>query len=109
MGFEFKLATTAPNGAGTTGVIRKYTPITYWMSDDKMKFSKNYGDDAWDSKSYLNIWLCNMQDALGYSTLPGIRVVLCVLLDSLIIAFVKASISSNLFCNNGSTDISCFV
>jgi Pregnancy-associated plasma protein-A/Secretion system C-terminal sorting domain len=71
MGFEFKLATSAPSGAGTTGVIRKYTPITYWMSDDKMKFSKNYGDDAWDSKSYLNIWLCNMQDALGYSTLPG--------------------------------------
>jgi len=71
MGFEFKLATTAPGGAGTTGVIRKYTPLKYWMSDDKMKFNSNHGDDAWDSKSYLNIWLCNMQDALGYSTLPG--------------------------------------
>jgi hypothetical protein len=21
---------------GTTGVVRKYTPISYWMSDDKM-------------------------------------------------------------------------
>lgn len=71
MGFEFKLATMDPRGVGTNGVVRKYTPIRYWMSDDKMKFSASYGDDAWDSKSYLNIWICNMQDVLGYSTFPG--------------------------------------
>lgn len=71
MGFEFKLATTDPRGSGTTGIVRKYTPVRYWLSDDKMKFSSSYGDDAWDSKSYLNIWLCNLQDVLGYSTLPG--------------------------------------
>ena len=71
MGFEFKIATMDPQGVGTNGVVRKYTPIGYWMSDDKMKFSASYGDDAWDSKSYLNIWICNMKDVLGYSTLPG--------------------------------------
>jgi hypothetical protein len=71
MGFEFKIATMDPQGVGTSGVVRKYTPISYWMSDDKMKFSASYGDDAWDSKSYLNIWICNMKDVLGYSTLPG--------------------------------------
>ena len=71
MGFEFKLATMDPKGMGTTGIIKKYTPITYWLSDDKMKFNASYGDDAWDSKSYLNIWICNMIDALGYSTFPG--------------------------------------
>jgi len=71
MGFEFKLATMDPAGARTNGIIKKYTPITYWMSDDKMKFSSSYGDDGWDSKSYLNIWVCNMRDVLGYSTLPG--------------------------------------
>lgn len=71
MGFEFKLATTNPSGKGTNGIIRKYTPLQYWMSDDKMKFTASYGDDAWDSKSYLNVWLCNMRDVLGYSTLPG--------------------------------------
>jgi len=71
MGFEFKIATMDPRGVGTSGVVRKYTPIGYWMSDDKMKFSESYGDDAWDSKSYLNIWICNMKDVLGYSTLPG--------------------------------------
>jgi hypothetical protein len=71
MGFEFKIATMDPQGVGTSGVVRKYTPIGYWMSDDKMKFSASYGDDAWDSKSYLNIWICNMKDVLGYSTFPG--------------------------------------
>jgi len=71
MGFEFKIATTDPLGFGTSGVIRKYTPIGYWLSDDKMKFNASYGDDAWDSKSYLNIWICNMKDVLGYSTFPG--------------------------------------
>ena len=71
MGFEFKLATQDPRGVGTTGIVRKYTPVKYWLSDDKMKFNSSYGDDAWDSKNYLNIWLCNMQDVLGYSSLPG--------------------------------------
>ncbi len=72
MGFEFKLATMDPQGRGTTGIVKKYTPALYWMSDDKMKFSASYGDDAWDSKSYLNIWICNMRDVMGYSTFPGI-------------------------------------
>ena len=71
MGFEFKLATMDPQGRSTDGVVKKYTPILYWMSDDKMKFSASYGDDAWDSKSYLNIWVCNMKDVMGYSTFPG--------------------------------------
>ena len=71
MGFEFKLATMDAWGVATTGIVRKYTPVHYWLSDDKVKFSSSYGDDAWDSKSYLNIWLCNLQDVLGYSTLPG--------------------------------------
>src|SRR5678815_3648961 len=71
MGFEFKLATMDPQGRGTDGIVKKYTPMLYWMSDDKMKFSASYGDDAWDSKSYLNIWICNMKDVMGYSTFPG--------------------------------------
>jgi hypothetical protein len=71
MGFEFKLATMDPQGRGTAGVVKKYTPVLYWMSDDKMKFSASYGDDAWDSKSYLNIWICTMKDVMGYSTFPG--------------------------------------
>ena len=74
MGFEFKLATSDPKGVGTSGIVKKYTPVQYWLSDDKMKFNSSYGDDVWDSKSYLNIWLCNLKDVLGYSTLPGMDI-----------------------------------
>jgi hypothetical protein len=71
MEFEFGLATMDPRGRGTSGIIKKYTPVRYWLSDDKMKSSAGFGDDAWDSKSYLNVWVCNMKDVIGYSTLPG--------------------------------------
>jgi hypothetical protein len=68
---EFQLATSDIRSRSTTGIIRKYTPITKWGFDDKMKFSANLGDDGWDSKSYLNIWVCNMDKLAGYSSLPG--------------------------------------
>ena len=29
------------------------------------------GDDAWDSRSYLNIWVGNMQSVMGYASVPG--------------------------------------
>lgn len=68
---EFQLATSDSRSRSTTGIIRKYTPITKWGMDDKMKFSSNMGDDAWDPKSYLNIWVCNLDKLAGYSSLPG--------------------------------------
>lgn len=68
---EFQLATSDPLQRSTTGIIRKYTPMTSWDEDDKMKFSASYGDDAWDSKSYLNIWVCNINSVLGYSSFVG--------------------------------------
>ncbi len=68
---EFALATSDPRRRNTNGIVRKYTPITQWIDDDKMKFSAQQGDDAWDSKSYLNIWVCNLTSVAGYGTLPG--------------------------------------
>lgn len=68
---EFQLAISDPGKKSTSGIIRKYTPITKWKADDVMKFSVNMGDDAWDSKSYLNIWVCNLDKFAGYATLPG--------------------------------------
>jgi len=68
---EFQLATSDNRTRYTTGIIRKYTPVTKWKMDDKMKFSGNMGDDAWDAKSYLNIWVCNLDKLAGYSSLPG--------------------------------------
>lgn len=68
---EFVLATADPKGMATSGIVRKATTVSNWTSDDKIKFAAQGGDDAWDSKSYLNIWVGNMRSLLGYSSAPG--------------------------------------
>jgi hypothetical protein len=68
---EFQLAFSDPLRRNTTGIIRKYTPVRLWNADDKMKFSTETGNDAWDAKNYLNIWVCNMGRVAGYSSFPG--------------------------------------
>ncbi|HEX2628226.1 MAG TPA: zinc metalloprotease, partial [Chitinophagaceae bacterium] len=68
---EFQLAVSDPRRRNTTGIIRKYTPISLWQADDKVKSNAEMGDDAWDTKSYLNIWVCNLDRVAGYSTMPG--------------------------------------
>jgi hypothetical protein len=68
---EFHLATSDSRKRSTNGIIKKYTPIAKWTNDDKMKFSSEMGDDAWDTKSYLNIWVCNLDKFAGYASLPG--------------------------------------
>ena len=70
-GIEFQLAVSDPQRRATTGVIHKYTPVTKWESDDQVKLSARAGDDAWDTKSYLNIWVCNLSWVAGYSSFPG--------------------------------------
>jgi len=68
----FCLAKVDPNGNYTSGIIRKYTSTSLFLSDDAMKFSSSGGDDAWDSKKYLNIWVCNLFGrTLGYAVMPG--------------------------------------
>lgn len=68
---EFSLATADPSGRPTTGILRKACSRLTWMADDKMKFSAQGGDDAWDSKSYLNIWIVDLAGASGYASVPG--------------------------------------
>lgn len=68
---EFYLATSDPLRFSTTGIEKKYTPVERWDSYDKMKFNAEMGANAWDSKKYLNIWVCNLGGLAGYSSLPG--------------------------------------
>ena len=68
---EFQLATVDMEGRSTRGIVRKYTPITEWTTDDKIKSSSEMGDDAWDANSYLNIWVGTLHKFLGYSSIPG--------------------------------------
>ncbi len=69
---QFELAKVDPGGRTTSGITRKATGQVSWQQDDKMKFSASGGHDAWDSRYYLNIWVCNLtKSLLGYSTFPG--------------------------------------
>lgn len=68
----FELAKVDPDGYATTGIVYKKTNETSWQQDNKMKFSATGGNNAWDTRYYLNIWVCNLsKNLLGYSTFPG--------------------------------------
>ncbi len=69
---KFCLARIDPQGRSTNGIIRKSTGTATFLADDAMKFSAAGGDNAWDSKRYLNIWVCKLFGrSLGYATYPG--------------------------------------
>lgn len=71
-GIKFCLARVDPDGRLTSGIIRKNTYVDAFLGDDGMKFSGTGGSNAWDSRRYLNIWVCNMSGrSLGYATFPG--------------------------------------
>jgi hypothetical protein len=67
---NFCLAQVDPNGYETKGIVRKQTSNDYFI-DDGIKFSNQGGDNAWDCKRYLNIWVCNWFGSLGYASIPG--------------------------------------
>jgi hypothetical protein len=69
-GIRFKLAGRDPSGTPHSGITRTKTDATAFRSDDSMKFSPA-GADAWDPDRYLNIWVCNLTDYLGYAQFPG--------------------------------------
>ncbi|GAA4331734.1 M43 family zinc metalloprotease [Flaviaesturariibacter amylovorans] len=71
VGLEFVLATADPNGYATTGIVRKHSSVSNWTNDDKIKFAASGGSAAWDSRSYLNIWVGPMRTLLGYASAPG--------------------------------------
>jgi hypothetical protein len=71
MQIEFCLAQVDPNGNSTSGINRVSTNETSFSYNNNMKFSSSGGVDAWDTDSYLNIWVCNLNNLLGYAQFPG--------------------------------------
>ncbi len=83
---EFRLACIDPNGNPTNGVTRTQTSIPIFRRVDnpdktlnematRIKFTSQGGVDAWDTNSYLNIWVCKLSDDnlllfLGYAQSP---------------------------------------
>lgn len=53
-------------------VIRKYTTITSWSTNDAMKRSVRGGIDVTSPETMLNIWVCSLSGGvLGYAQFPG--------------------------------------
>lgn len=79
MSIEFVLARQTPTGCQTNGIVRLDGKALTGRS------SWNYGLDEqlkalsiWPTEDYLNIWICNLTDYLGYaqfpvSNLPGLE------------------------------------
>jgi hypothetical protein len=71
-GIRFRLATSDPQGRATTGIVRRRTERSNFYTNDAVKSASTGGIDGWDSRQYLNVWVCNMPSNLqGYATFPG--------------------------------------
>lgn len=69
---EFCLASVDPNGYSTNGITRTNTSVTSFSTGlDNIKYTDQGGIDAWDTDSYLNIWVGKITTGvLGYSNTP---------------------------------------
>lgn len=67
MDIQFVLAKRNPEGLATTGIVRVKGSKEEWTSNDNYQLkSQSY----WPSENYLNIWVCNITDFLGYAQFP---------------------------------------
>lgn len=69
---EFCMAKVDPYGNPTNGVTRKSSTRADWGTNDDMKKTSKGGVNPWNSKEYLNMWVCNIGSGyLGYAQFPG--------------------------------------
>jgi Pregnancy-associated plasma protein-A len=68
---EFRLTRRDPDGKVTDGITRTKTNVAGFLSNDDMKRKGDGGVAAWNTRRYLNIWVCNLVDYLGYGQFPG--------------------------------------
>jgi hypothetical protein len=70
---RFCLAKRTPDGQSTNGIVRVSSTIKSNPGlTDPVKYTSFGGSDAWDPKTYLNIWVCDDQTSsfLGYTFTP---------------------------------------
>lgn len=68
----FCLAQVDPEGRPTSGIVKRYTTAAPFKTAEAMKFDASGGSNAWDTRNYLNIWVCSLFGRiLGFSSLPG--------------------------------------
>lgn len=77
--FEFFLACIDPDGNPTNGIVRQHGQSNYIVVLDSngeidefatgIKLGSN-GSPAWPTDKYLNIWVCDLANILGYAQFP---------------------------------------
>jgi len=71
-GLQFYLADLGPDGASTNGITRTLTQVAPFDVNDLMKADASGGKSPWDTRRYLNIWVCQLRGGLlGYAQFPG--------------------------------------
>lgn len=69
---QFCLAKRTPEGLATSGIERRYTPVTVFYIGTTMKYFSSGGLDAWDPAKYMNIWVCNLGGGYcGFAQYPS--------------------------------------
>jgi hypothetical protein len=64
---EFIMAKQDPEGLSTNGIVRVQGPKNSWtMNDNYTLKALSY----WPAEDYLNIWVCNLTDFLGFAQFP---------------------------------------
>lgn len=71
VGIEFCLASIDPIGNPTNGIIKTKTSVENIGIYNDIYYTNRGGQDAWDTKHYLNIWVCELpKGLLGIGTAP---------------------------------------
>lgn len=69
---NFCLAKRTPNNDLSSGITYTYTNISSFSIYDNRIFHDSLGGKTiWDPSKYLNIYVCNLTNALGFSSFPG--------------------------------------
>lgn len=69
---SFCLAQRTPENNPTSGITRTETSITSFDLYDSRVFSdSDGGKDIWDPTQYLNIYVCDLSNVLGFASFPG--------------------------------------
>ncbi len=73
MQINFCLAQQTADGIPTNGIVRKQTNLqSFPLYGDEIHYDTSGGSTAWDTKKYLNIWVCNIDTGiLGWAQFPA--------------------------------------
>jgi hypothetical protein len=72
VGIEFCLASRDPAGMVTNGITRTKTTVSNIGDKDRWFSTIRGGKDPWNTKKYINIWVCEAgEDLYGFAFLPG--------------------------------------